>query len=98
MRDTLLLIVLALAAYLGFALLALSQPRNWAIVLPARTFPSLWVPRLRLAACLLLAISLGTALVRDGPAFGGILWVIMLAAAGAMVVATLTWRNKGAGR
>lgn len=96
MRDAALLIALPMCAYLGFALLALSQARNWSVAMGARPFRPATVPALRAGGSVLLVMSLMVALLRDGPAFGAILWVVMLAVAGLLVVATLAWRRKAA--
>jgi len=92
MRDAILLFALFASAWLGFLLLALSQPHHWKLVLgqPGRRPPA---QPFRIAASLLLAASLALALLRDGPAFGAILWVVMLTIAGTAAVATLTWQK-----
>lgn len=94
MRDLALLVALALLAYLGLAALALAQRRNWSLVMSARPFVPAAVAPLRIAGGALLAMSLAIALLRDGPAFGPILWVVTLIVAGLLVVVTLTWRAK----
>jgi hypothetical protein len=98
MREAALLFALLTSAYLGFALLALSQPRNWAIAMRPKPFNATYVPVLRVIGSLLLALSLALALWRDGPAFGAILWAVMLAVASMFVVATLSWQNMRSGR
>jgi hypothetical protein len=97
MREAALLFALLTSAYLGFALMALSQPRNWAIAMRPRPFRRSYTPVLRATGSLLFMLSLVIALWRDGPAFGAILWAVMLAKAGLMVIATLTWRSKASG-
>lgn len=98
MRDAAMLIALLICAYLGFALLALSQPRNWSIAMGERPFRPASVPALRAGGSVMLIASLLIALMRDGPALGAILWVVILAIAGMLVVFTLTWRHDASGR
>ncbi|WP_421710211.1 DUF3325 family protein [Algihabitans sp.] len=89
-----LLIATALAAYLGFALLALGQARPWQRV--AQTLPptGLRLLALRTLGGLALTLSLGLALLRDGPSFGALLWATAITLAALAVAFTLTWRPK----
>ncbi|WP_185965230.1 DUF3325 domain-containing protein [Glacieibacterium frigidum] len=91
---TSLLIALLGCVYGGFALLALSQSRNWTLVLPGRPYPAARAGLLKAGGWALLATALIIALVRDGPAFGLMLWVLMLAAGAALVIATLSVRRR----
>jgi len=80
-------------AWLGFALLALSQVRHWRQVTGAETPPSRTrVIAYRAIAATLLTISLGLALLRDGPSFGSLLWATMISIAALAVAFTLAWR------
>jgi hypothetical protein len=87
MRDVGLLIAVLATAYLGFALLALSQARHWHEVTDA-PLPSQRLLRLWGGAALALALAL--ALLRDGPAFGTVLWVIGASISAIAVALTLS--------
>jgi hypothetical protein len=92
MRDAGLLALAAAACYVGFACLALSQDRHWQSVM-AGLKPKRWlVIRLRTAGGFALAASLALTLLRDGPSFGSLLWVLLLAVDATVVAFTLTWR------
>ncbi|CAN7483066.1 DUF3325 domain-containing protein [Phenylobacterium sp. LjRoot225] len=91
MSEASLLAAMFLSAQAGFLLLALSQPRNWKLVMGEAAPASRWGRRLRFGGYALLAASLGIALHRDGPSFGPILWTVSLTVAAASVVAWLTW-------
>lgn len=87
-----LLIALALACYLGFALLALSQDRHWERAGGGRDCPAWLVRPMRIAGYVLLLASLALALWRDGPGFGSLVWATLLSVGATAVTATLTWR------
>ena len=90
-----LLIATALAAYLGFALLALGQARPWQRVAQTPPPPTgLRLLALRMLGGLALTLSLGLALLRDGPSFGALLWATAITLAALAVAVTLTWRPK----
>ena len=90
MMDSALLLALCLAAYLGFAFLALSQARHWRAARGhAAARPAARVAlRVCGAGCLLSA--LGLALLRDGPSFGALLWATAISLAAAAVACTLS--------
>lgn len=92
MESALLLIALSLTAYLGFALLAVSQARHWRAVSGTAEPPPAVKIVLRVfgAGCLLMA--LGLALLRDGPSFGALLWATVISLAALAVAFTLSWR------
>lgn len=92
MTPVLLLMLAALASYLGFACLALAMPRHWAEAGGPRLRPA--PPRQRLRGCgfALLGIAYALIVYRDGPAFGSVLWVVLLTAAAIAVALTLGWR------
>ena len=92
MTEAALLIALAATAYLGFALLALSQNRHWRSVTGTATPTALVAFVLRALAGLALATSLTVALLRDGPSFGALLWATVLSTAAIAVAFTLSWR------
>ena len=89
-----LLIATALAAYLGFALLALGQARPWQRVAQTPPPTGLRLLALRTLGGLALTLSLGLALLRDGPSFGALLWATAITLAALAVAFTLTWRPK----
>lgn len=91
MLDTALLALLFALAYAGFLLLALSQHQHWQAVFG--TTMGHKPLRLRWMGGILLGLSLVTALYRDGPAFGAILWIVVLMIAAGAAVATLTWQT-----
>lgn len=92
MPDVALLLAVFLASYIGFAFLALSQDRHWHHVGGTRHCPRLVARLLRVAGYGLLAAAFAFALVRDGAAFGSLLWATMISIGALLVVATLSWR------
>lgn len=82
-------ILAAVCAFAGCALLALSQPRHWQAVTGSATIP----PRSsrRLGGGLVLA-SLVTCIWRDGASFAALLWPLLLMAGALGVSAVLAWR------
>ena len=90
MTSLLVLVALSLAAYLGFALLAMSQRRLWQRV--SEVPPPTGVRRLtlRTLGSLALLLSLILCLVRDGPSFGALLWATAISITAAAVAFTLT--------
>ena len=89
MRDMALFALMFAFAYAGFLLLALSQQEHWKAIFGRIADRK---PRwLRWAGGIPLGLSLLVALYRDGPAFGAILWVVVLIIAASAAVATLTW-------
>ena len=92
MASVLLLIALFLAAYFGFALLALAQARPWQRLGQAEPPTGIRRLTLRTLGGLALLLSLVLCLVRDGPSFGSLLWATAISLAAAAVAFTLTWR------
>lgn len=95
MLDVALVLLAFAAAYVGFASLALRQAPHWAAVSRARRGARPAAARravhlYRGAAGLVL--SFACTCVAEGWSFGVPLWVSMLAATGAGVTFTLTWR------
>lgn len=86
MGDALLLIVTWLCAAAGFGLLALGQKQNWALLGRRRQSPPAWLPW---PGLLLLGAAAWPAIVRDGPAFGLLLWILILTISAITVVAAL---------
>jgi hypothetical protein len=91
MQAVLIVAVLA-TAYLGFALLALSQDRHWLHLSGARHCPPRLARIFRVAGYALLIAGLGAALLRDGAGFGSLVWMTTLTVGAFAVVCTLTWR------
>lgn len=93
MAGWLLLAGIVTAAYLGFALLALTQARPWRRL--GQAAPPTGIRRLALRTLggLALLLSLVLCLVRDGPSFGALLWATAISIAAAAVAFTLTWRS-----
>ena len=92
MPQSVLLIATVLAAYLGFALLALGQERHVRRVAALDPPRGLRLLALRVAAGIALALSLTLALLRDGPSFGALLWATAISLAALAVAFTLAWR------
>ena len=83
-----MLMALSLTAYLGFALLALSQARPRRRLGLAAELARGRRIGLRLAGGLLLVLALVLALLRDGPGFGGLLWATAVSLAALAVAFT----------
>jgi len=94
MPDSLLLLALLVADYVGFALLALSQAQHWRTVIGAAPLPRSPVLLLRTLGGALIALSLLLSLLRDGPSFGSLLWATAISAAALAVAFTLAWRPR----
>jgi hypothetical protein len=92
MREALLLILALAGSCLGFACFALSMQRHWENVTRELALPARRVAVLRAVGCAALAASLVLALLRDGPTFGSVLWVLVLTVGAVAVAFTLTWR------
>lgn len=92
MMPALLLAAACLAAYCGFACLALAMPEHWARVSGQESDVSPHRRRLRPVGFGLLAVAYLLCLWRDGAGFGSVLWVVLGAAAAMAVALTLTWR------
>ena len=92
MTGGLLLVGIVTAAYVGFALLALTQARPWQRVYQAAPPTVIRRQVLRTLGGLALVLSLILCLLRDGPSFGVLLWVTAISIAAAAVAFTLTWR------
>lgn len=94
MPDAALLLACWLASYLGFALLALSQPRHWRSAGGAAGPTGARAVAYRIAACAALIASFAAAVLRDGAGFGAVLWVTSLSLGGVCLVATLSQRAR----
>ena len=91
MAVWLILLCILAAAYLGFALLALTQARPWQRLGHAEPPTGIRRLTLRTLGGLALVLSLILCLVRDGPSFGALLWATAISIAAAAVAFTLTW-------
>ena len=92
MSDTLLLFAVLGTAYIGFALLALSQRRYWRQIFSAGAPIALPLLFLRGLGSLALTASLAVSLLRDGADYGALLWVTALSLSAMAVALTLAWR------
>lgn len=92
MADALLLLSAFAAAYLGFAMLALSQVRHWTSVAGSEPQGRVRLIGHRIAGGAMIALSLAMALLRDGPSFGSLLWATAISIAALAVAFTLAWR------
>jgi len=90
MVEPLLLAIFA-TAYLGFALLAISQKRHWAAVAGTTPPRRAGVIGLRAGGGGMLLLSLALALARDGPSFGSLLWATAISLVALGVAFTLAW-------
>lgn len=92
MSDRTLLVGLFVAAWLGFALLALSQTRHWRQVTGTVSLPTSQVIVLRLTGGLMIIVSFVLSLLRDGPSFGVLLWAAGISLAALAVALMLAWQ------
>jgi hypothetical protein len=87
MKDALLLVATCAIAAVGFAMMAFSQKQHW----PLRQGSN--APRLpewlRLTGALFLMLAAIPAVLRDGLAFGLLLWSGMLTVSGVLVIVCL---------
>lgn len=87
-----LLVAVLVSAYLGFALLALSQDRHWHHLGGGRHCPPRAALPIRVVGYMLLLASFVLAIVRDGASFGTLVWATAISVSAFAVVCTLTWR------
>jgi len=91
MREAFLLLALFALAFSGFALLASSQKKHWQRITGRKGMPP--SPRARrLFGGLFYLAALACALLRDGPSFGSILWVLTLSVSAFAVAMVLAGR------
>lgn len=96
MRDTLLLFAACTIATLGFALLAFSQKQHWLLLRPhTSTRPPAWF---RPAGWVLLGLAAVPVLIRDGLAFGLLLWTGLLTLSAVLVVGAAVGLGKRTGK
>lgn len=96
MADALLTAAAFAVTYFAFALLALAQEQHWSGV--TRSLELLQQPPAaalrcwRCFACTGLALGCALCLLGNGPSFGALLWVLVLAACAMAVAFTLAWK------
>lgn len=94
MHDGLMLLAVFALAYAGFAAIALTLDRHWRDLVDGRASPlRRMVRRLRLSGGVCAVMALAVAILRDGAAFGSLLWVLALTTGAVAVNATITWRT-----
>jgi len=91
MDHALHLLALTVVLYLGFATLALSQVRNWRLVIAASPPSPVMKIVLRAIGIVLLMLAIPLALWLDGPSFGSLMWGTAISVAACAVTATLSW-------
>lgn len=92
MSNVLSFLILILVLLLGFALLALSQDRNWRLVGTAPPLSRVAKITLRMAGYAQLVLGLSLALWRDGPGFGSLMWGTLISLAACAITMILSWR------
>lgn len=92
MLDAGLLLGLFVTTFSAFALMALNQERHWVAVCGRYQYTKPTGSRLSVFGYGLLIGSLPIALMRDGPAFGALMWGTVLTMVAFAVVLTLTLR------
>lgn len=85
-------LALIFVLHLGFALLALSQDRNWRLVVAALPLSRSRKIALRIVGYALLALGLSLALWRDGPGFGSLMWGTLISLAACAITMIVSWR------
>ncbi|MES2950146.1 MAG: DUF3325 family protein [Pseudomonadota bacterium] len=86
------MLIALLLNLLGFALLALSQPRHRERVYGSNQAVALVFTRHRAIGFIAISLSLPACLISQGGSFGTLLWVLAMTAAAMAVAFTLTWR------
>lgn len=94
MPEAVLTFLVATVSYLGLALLALSQHAHWRAVTGGASPCSVRARGLRVLATLKLMLALVLSWHAHGPAFGSLLWVMLVSAAAMAVAFTLSWRPR----
>ncbi|WP_167145087.1 DUF3325 domain-containing protein [Pseudomonas sp. OTU750018] len=90
MNSVLELLLSGFVGYAGFACLALAMPRHWKDLMAQRFGPI--PPRrwLRPAGFSLLGVAYLLCIMRDGPSFGSLLWLMLISASAACVAFSLS--------
>ena len=92
MRETAYALAGFMAAWLGFALLALSQQRHFVHVHKSNVPAALAIYAQRAIFFIAIGANLVCCLAGQGAGFGALLWVLSLSAAAMAMALTLTWR------
>jgi len=92
MRETGYALAGFMAAWLGFALLALSQQRHFFHVHKENVPAALVLSGQRAIGFIAIGVSLVCCIAGQGASFGALLWVLSLSAAAMAIALTLTWR------
>lgn len=92
MREALWLLAGFACAWLGFALLALSQERHFARVYRSNGPVAYKQRPQRVIGFMAIGISLVCSIASQGASFGSLLWVLAIIAAALAVALLLTWR------
>ena len=91
MIDGVLFVFILLATAFGGAALALSQRQHWEAVV-GRNGPSRQMKRLRRTGWGLIGVSAALSVIRDGIAFGVLLWPMAVFAGALTIVFILAYR------
>lgn len=94
MRETACALAGLMAAWLGFALLALSQERHFVRVYQSTMPPAPFLLVQRAIGFIAIGVSLVCCIAGHGVSFGSLLWVLSLSAAAMAMALTLTWRPR----
>ena len=92
MNPSFLFTALIVMLILGSALIALSQDRNWRLVITAPPTSYATKIALRATGSMLHVIAIPLSLWRDGLGFGSLMWGTMISVAACTVTALLGWR------
>lgn len=88
----LLLVMALLSSYVGLACFAVSQRQHWRAVAGKSPKEAQPLVLLKVFGFLFLVMALGLAWLRDGPAFGVLLWIMTTNLATLLVALTVTFR------
>lgn len=91
MRETACALAGLMAAWLGFALLALSQERHLVRFYQSNVPPAPSLRAQRAIGFIAIGASLACCIAGQGVSFGSLLWVLSLSAAAMAIALTLTW-------
>jgi hypothetical protein len=92
MRETAYALAGFMAAWLGFALLALSQQRHFVHVHKSNVPAAHVIYARRAIGFIAIGANLVCCMASQGASFGALLWVLSLSAAAMAIALTLTWR------
>ncbi|MEM9107424.1 MAG: DUF3325 domain-containing protein [Pseudomonadota bacterium] len=92
MSRFILLLALLATLWIGFAALALNHQKHWTVVMHGSSCPPQTVRTLRAIAWVMLTLSFILTLMRDGIAFGLILWPMVAFVVGLMVSLSIAYK------